>query len=73
MKLVNGEAYLTREDVLKLVETTDPAEIKPGPQRDWFVDFQKRRPLMSEAQAMREVLERIGAPDWTMPGPQVVR
>lgn len=66
------EAYLTREGVLKLVENANPDEISPGPKRDWIVDFQRRRPSMQKAEAIREVLKHIGAPDWTLPSPQVV-
>lgn len=68
---IDGEKYLTARGVLLMVERTPPTEIKPGPQRDWIIDFQRRRPMMSEAQAIREVLKRIGC-EHLAPRPRVV-
>lgn len=68
----DGEAYLTARGVLKMVEQTHPTAIKPGPSRDWLMDFRRRRPAMSEAEAIREVLRRIGC-EHLMPGPREVK
>lgn len=67
----DGEYWLSARGVLRMVELTPPAEVKAGPSRDWIVDFQRRRPGMTEAEAMREVLTRIGC-GHMMPKPSVV-
>lgn len=67
----DGVNYLSARGVLRLVELTDPKDIKAGPSRDWIIDFQRRRPLMTEAQATREVLKRIGC-EHLMPRPKAL-
>lgn len=71
VKEIDGEYYLTARGVLRMVELTNPMEVKAGPSRDWFIDFQRRRPDMTEAEATREVLKRIGC-EHLMPRPRVV-
>jgi len=67
----DGEYWLSARGVLRVVELTDPNDVKPGPSRDWIVSFQRRRPGMDEAEAMREVLTRIGHADM-MPKPRAI-
>lgn len=65
----DGAYWLTARGVLRMVEMADPADIKAGESRDWIIDFQHRRPGMTEAEATREVLKRIGHED-LMPKPR---
>jgi hypothetical protein len=68
---LGGEYWLSARGVLRLVELTDPSAVTAGPAREWLVDFQRRRSAMSEAEAMREVLTRIGC-GHLMPKPKAV-
>ena len=68
---IDGEAYLSPRGLLLMIERTHPTEVQAGSSRDWIVDFQRRRPLMTEAQATREVLKRIGC-EHLMPRPKAL-
>jgi hypothetical protein len=68
---IDGKAYLSARGVLRMVELTNPMEVKAGPSRDWIIDFQRRRPFMNEAQAIREVLKRIDC-EHLMPRPKAL-